>query len=859
MTQLPFLGEDRKAIVDMLLARMEEDPDRLNNSPHPPRILILRAESGAGKSRIIREFYERLRADERYGDGYWPPLPEFVGQRGGHDEPSPVRKWIGPDPRDPHFRQAGSLPKYLWWTLTCDAGSNALRAPVSYELAQQIEAHRAFATEARRKATPLSQRFTRTVVDNWRSLSGEYSPDAGLEIAQSASGFALPGAGMAIDAVIAGVRYWVGRHRLLERIGAGGALDDPLAAPSEIFQSLASLAHPDIPMVLAIEDMHLMGPDLAVLTTLLGQPGLPWRTLVVGTAWPEVDPETPFGMWLESAMPDRALDEQGAPRVQVTDLQPLDETALAQLIRHFAPNTADETVHRVAAKWTNPFALQLLLTDEGVQQDNIRKGALELTDDEITDLPGDVYSLYERRWKALPPDVRYSLMAAVATLPEDVVDSPSAWPFIFSIVAEVASARRPSTNLHEAESALSLAATHYDWIRTLDRSIDLGHFKEWALAQIAAESSQRDRSLKDPATISRTVDLLAAQVAVWLDDRKTSIMELRDEPRARIICRWLLAIADRDDNSEAIAVAAAVVALDLAKSFQYQTAIELCWRNDRWKRLRRFHPGTDSFLTSLGTWLYEVGRNSEAIEFFDGLLLDQLAELRPGDRDALRATFRTRFKLAVAIRKAGGWADAEARFRSLLVDRIAEIGEDADSLQTRHSLAISLRGQGRRQEALAEYEQVLAGRRALFGENQAETLWTRHNVATLKSELGRHQEALEEYGEILKQRIDVSGMTHPDTLWVLNSIGVAKRRSGASDEALDHLTKVLELRGEVLGEEHPDYFTTRLEIARCWIEQGFQEEATREVRTLRELLQERLDATHPLVGECDQVLRALQS
>lgn len=49
-----FVGSGHIALVDMLVDRLAD----IREGKRCPRVVVLEAESGAGKSRIIREFYE---------------------------------------------------------------------------------------------------------------------------------------------------------------------------------------------------------------------------------------------------------------------------------------------------------------------------------------------------------------------------------------------------------------------------------------------------------------------------------------------------------------------------------------------------------------------------------------------------------------------------------------------------------------------------------------------------------------------------------------------------------------------------------------------------------------------------------
>src|SRR5699024_4525190 len=58
------------------------------------------------------------------------------------------------------------------------------------------------------------------------------------------------------------------------------------SAGSDLAGVISSLVHPDLPTVVAIEDMHLMGPDLEAMVEAFTTP-TDRPVLVIGTVWPE--------------------------------------------------------------------------------------------------------------------------------------------------------------------------------------------------------------------------------------------------------------------------------------------------------------------------------------------------------------------------------------------------------------------------------------------------------------------------------------------------------------------------------------------------------------------------------------------
>ncbi len=89
-----------------------------------PRV-VLRAESGLGKSRIVRELFAGLQARQPE-PGFWPPITAGLGV-GAYADPLAERKVLGPL-LEGFVWPAGALPSFGWWTFNCErlqTGANA--------------------------------------------------------------------------------------------------------------------------------------------------------------------------------------------------------------------------------------------------------------------------------------------------------------------------------------------------------------------------------------------------------------------------------------------------------------------------------------------------------------------------------------------------------------------------------------------------------------------------------------------------------------------------------------------------------------------------------------------------------------
>ena len=877
--EVPFVGETRKEIVESLVERVR----RLQQGDDVPRVVVFQAESGAGKSRIVREFYERLRKEQPGGSngGYWPPLPTRLDVKGGHGERVPLRKWLGPDIAN--FQRApGSLPVFSWWTLNCEKRESSASVAAAQEIVLQATAHGRFLSAAINQTLVPQDRLKRWADANWQDLGIQMGAEAGLEgLAHILNTFdvAVPGAGLGLAQIVRATKSWLSKRETTRLISSGGSLvDDALTAPVEIFTQLARLSLPRLPMILAVEDLHLMGPDLEALLTLIAQPASHLPMLVVATSWPAIDPASTYARWMSEISTD-AL-ERDEPRIEVIELDPLPREALQRIVLSYAPASDLADVDRVVGHWQNPYALQLMLSDDSVAATNIRDDKLIISEEEIQELPEDVLSWYERRWDSLPDTIKRALKAAIASLPPDAARSPAAWPFISDIVVKAHSALTQADS-HHLDVGLSEASASQEWLRKMT-----GHsiyaFSEWALAQVVSEHRNRDRLYRGDRMIAATRQALSE----WVE---TEFAEVSAFPEAEseelsIACSWLLAVSDPEEDSRSLSIAALIQAWRLAAALQYAAAIDTL---ENPPRLRIFSPDDPNTLVArafLANCYRETGDLHTATDQFEQLLVDQIDVLGPDHRN----TLATRSQIASCAFALGQLASAQAMYEDILRDQIRILGnKHPDSLLTQSHIAGLLHKMGKTDQALNLHQALLVDQIEVFGWDHAATLATRHNIAAVFEAMGRldealttyeaildewnrtgtsdpqkviptrfniavtlgrqerHQEALEVYEGLLQDHNDLLGPDHPGTLLIRMSIAVALRNLGQFNDALAIARSVLAHQERVLGPEHPDTLRTRHEIPASLEELGRNDEALECYRTVLADQERVLGPEHP--------------
>lgn len=109
-------------------------PRRDQSNTHP-RVIVLHAPSGTGKTWVVRQVFDRLR--EETGDTYWPALAPLAQDEGAAG-PLRSRKLIGPPFGE---KPPNAEPKFGWWTLNCSQHEEGGARSVTSDLLPQWERH----------------------------------------------------------------------------------------------------------------------------------------------------------------------------------------------------------------------------------------------------------------------------------------------------------------------------------------------------------------------------------------------------------------------------------------------------------------------------------------------------------------------------------------------------------------------------------------------------------------------------------------------------------------------------------------------------------------------------------------------
>ena len=231
-----------------------------------------------------------------------------------------------------------------------------------------------------------------------------------LGLALEALGVVIPGLGLLKGWAKTGVTFAVASAEQRQHIERGVDVgtehhQTQVDAGKTMASSLSGVAHPAVPALVVIEDLHLMGPELEAFLDHLSYRAADRPVLVIGTAWPEGYSNQRFREGVHRW--------QGSGAVELIDMPELDTESRLRLIWDTAPKTQRDVALRVANRYVNPLALRLFLSLDRVRRTVRRSGgALSLTDEELSALPADIESLYRARWSELPAHVREGLALA---------------------------------------------------------------------------------------------------------------------------------------------------------------------------------------------------------------------------------------------------------------------------------------------------------------------------------------------------------------------------------------------------------------------------------------------------------------
>ena len=902
-----LLGEHQN-VVDLLLERLEalQDP-----GCDLPRVVVLSGSAGSGKTRIVQELYARLCSQQE--DTYWPPMGEAVRTRGGaRTDPMVGRKIVAPT-IDGFVWPPGVLPTFGWWGLNCERLSSGTSQDVVSAMRPQLEAHALPLTMARRQVegwTDKTRRLTVGAVDEVRSAFVDEGLGAAFDVLKK-HGISIPCGPTLVKWGIQGLgvswRTVQELNRLKKEILLGEQVRSALrTASQELADVIVSLSLREMPVVVAIEDMHLMGRELpAFLDAVSSRRNSP--VLVIGTVWPEGESNGVYRRWL-----NKAQKLGVAQRIKIPVLG-IDE--LSSMIQEEAPRTSEEDLLWISDRLNNPFMIRLWLSERRTWEHiEGHRGAVVLKDEGFW-IPEDVMTVLKGRWDELDGAVSTSVLYAAAISPD--VDG-SACRFVSEVVAGVVNRKEEGAH-YDVHMGLKRAKEKLRWCRS-EKGVDF--FVEPLLAEYLRRKGDNHFGKEGRRRLRRlTQDVLAEWICCRVDG-----INLSPDEVSIFVCRWFLGL-DEGRRSEELILARAAAQWCLAQNAdscdKVDDAVEhgkkaltaLLVKNPLSEKatlnlrvavagyvlrggeskdaLNRYsgllsefervfgihHPKTMLVRYGRAKAMVGVGRLEDSAVELKNLLNDQSAALGGGHPDSwvtrsklvevLKRLGRTEESLALCdeaegvpevdsvahellpagfLRAAALMGDKRASAavdvcRDLLSGVEQEFGFDhANVLAARSNLAAALRRDNQVVEAVTQYRLLARGYARLLGSDHPDVLMARLHLAVALRDAGRVEEAIKDFQAVLTDQERVLGPDDFETLTTRHNLAVALRIAGRVEEAIKDFRAVLTDQERVLGPDCAEALITRSNLAGALQDAGRVEEA---IKNFQEVLTDRLRVLGP--------------
>ena len=892
-----LLGEHQN-VVGLLLERLEvlRDP-----GCDLPRVVVLSGSAGSGKTRIVQELYARLRSDR--GDAYWPAMGDAVRTRGGAGtDPMAGRKVVAPR-IDGFVWPAGALPTFGWWGLNCERLASGSSQDVVSAMRSQLEAHALPLVMARRQVEGLKDKTRRLAGEVVDEVRGAFV-DEGLSAAFDAlkrSHISIPFGATLVKWGIKGVDTSWRRMQELNRLKHDFLLGEQgrsvqRTASQQLADMLISLSYRDLPAVIAIEDMHLMGRELpAFLDVVSSRRSSP--ILMVGTVWPEGENNGVYRRWLNKAQSSGTVQYVKSPILGVDDL--------SRMIREEAPRTSKADLQQVAGRLNNPYLIRLWLTERRTQEHiESHDGAVVLADENIR-LPEDVVVVLKARWDELDDAVRTGLLYAAAISPDT---DGCACRFVSEVVVGVVNRREPDAH-YDARMGLRRAIEKLCWCRS-EQGIDF--FVEPSLLEYLRGKAD-SRFGKEGWRQLRlfTQDALAEWICRRIDG-----VDLPPTEVSMFVCQWFLSVDD-GDQTDTLIVARAAAHWRLAQNADFcgegsdavehgkkvliallsgnslpekimlnvrATVADYVLRSGAAKdALNRYdsllpafervfgihHPRTMSVRYGRACAMAGVGDSEDSVVELNSLLEDQSAALGGGHPDS----WATRSKLVEVLKRLGckeelltlcdegeGVPEVDSmahellpvgllRVVALMGDKSTSVAVDAcrdllggaekefgfdheNVLAARSNLAAALRRDNQVVEAVTQYRLLAQGYARLLGSDHPDVLMVRLHLAGALRDAGRVEEAIKDFRAVLTDEERVLGPDDFKTLTTRHNLAVALRDAGRVEEAIKDFRAVLTDCLWMLRSDHFATLTMRHNLAVALRDAGRVEEAIKDFRAV---------------------------
>jgi hypothetical protein len=492
-----LIGKQYKDLVDQL----EQNLVDLIGGKELPRVVFIEAPSGSGKSRIVRELYERLRHNPMFnnlspaGKCYWPPLTPDVYIEDGINSGFQLRKELGPDLNN-FSREPNTLPGFMWYSIRCDVlTGNSTNSAMEF-IGPRMRAHSKFVAHSIIKSLSPKEKIAKKAKNVLRAEEWDEFRDVAFgelvlkifekfEILQG-----VPFVAYGIDKGLALFRTVREKLDFRDSLISGGEIRAELASAENIYKALIGMAHKSVPVILAIEDIHLASDEVAGLVAALSVKVPNRPVFVIGTSWPESAERPVYKALVESLSGPESGESPRLLKIgynaKVNHFPKLNQVEKSKFVSAYAPKTPKIRAQQVAALYENPFAIKLAMSGN-YMQNRILNGELRISDKDLGKAPKSVEEIYRARWKELPLSVRQILMSAAALMPTAERSSGRLYYFLQESFLEAIETFKVEKNWNwNPYDTLSLAKFRHHWLFSLPNSSNLDlQFKEWMMQEIA--------------------------------------------------------------------------------------------------------------------------------------------------------------------------------------------------------------------------------------------------------------------------------------------------------------------------------------------------------------------------------------
>lgn len=845
-SELHFTGASRRALLAWLLATFVEVKNQ-----RQPRLVLLEAESGWGKSRLVQEFYKAIAADQS-SPRYWPPsILEAVAEaeRPSLETPAGRRKRIYPETFEVPKK---AVPEWLWWGISATSRQGGTIRSLDHDLVQ-----------LRRHAPHLERRWRELA--SFRKKTSEVLSKKRLREAVQAGTVDLIGNAVLPVPFVGSLLTTAGKallKGLVERREDGPELigdlrEEGQGLVDQVATELGRFAEVGIPVVIAVEDVHDANESLIdFLVGVVEKARGP--IMVLATAWPRgTGPTARLRAETSVSRRDvRALDHEDPH---------LSEAERMTLIASRLPKASERQCRDLARHYENVYAIEIACGLNIVQQ-LLDDGGLSA--EEIQRLPVDLDGLWSTDWDSLEPTTQFAIALSVLASPASVSDLFRGEPLWDSALVLLAAeplgwAQQYMTGLdgEDSDEAIRRAWIRRidDWLRTchepakfrlirhfadsnlterrlqeywrslaecVDMNEEVAVTRREVRAMLLVSMASRSLAVWDERTIS-AADLIIERAYDFADDSNFQVVvnvgrAVEDPDLGRRLGRLLLVVSaltglgrfsealdtarhvlsllvEREDESSANALMVrSVVASCLGMAEQWKAAVDAHERlvADWTMKEGRLNEGTLEARERLIDCLGHAGFPKEAIEQAS-MLVDDWSALRDRGSEEVRRARRLRARWRGA---AGFHREAEAELRALLAERASDEGASEASLRDRLWLLEQLFQIAPTSVVLAEAKMLLDECAALADVDDSLAVEARWTFAAALGEDGRVAECIDMLEQLLR---DLEEEGDELSARRIRATLIAWRSKSDISQAIADLRTVVRECVASFGEEHP--------------------------------------------------------